>query len=136
MPYENIAVRAVIPSYAMSGGTLIALAAGEIARLSLASVQRFILWLLSDKLPQQAAAQTAEFRTGGYLTHDTPIMIDTARALGLPVNANVPGRVYELFETCSIGLCKRPCLASYGMVDLITAPHEVFGLNELMEIGQ
>lgn len=44
----------------------------EIARLSLVSVQRFILWLLADKLPQQLAAQTAEFLTGGYLSHDTP----------------------------------------------------------------
>lgn len=93
----------------------------EIARLSLASVQRFILWLLADKLPQQAAMQTAEFLTGGYLAHDTPIMIETARNLGLPVSAGVPERVYELFETCAFGLCKRPCLASYSMADLIIA---------------
>jgi len=152
-------VTAIIPFYAMSGGTLIALAAdeicmepysvlgpvdpqiggwptgallhlvenkpiemlsdqtlllAEIARLSLASVQRFILWLLSDRLPQQAAAQTAEFLTGGYLVHDTPIMLDAARNLGLPVSTRVPKRVYELFETCAFGICKRPCLATYG----------------------
>ncbi len=158
-------VTVIVPFYAMSGGTLIALAAdeilmepysvlgpadpqiggwpagalihlvqkkppemvgdqmwmlAEIARLTLASVQRFILWLLADKLPQQAAAQTAEFLTGGYLAHDTPIMLDAARNLGLPVNSYVPGRVYELFETCAFGLCKRPCLATYGMVDTQT----------------
>lgn len=151
-------VTVMVPFYAMSGGTLIALAAdailmepysvlgpvdpqiggwpagalihlvqkkpaeqvsdqiwllAEVARLSLASVQGFILWLLADKLPQQAAALAAEFLTGGYLAHDTPIMFDTARSLGLPVNAKVPGRVYELFETCAFGLCKRPCLAAY-----------------------
>lgn len=155
-------VTVVVPFYAMSGGTLIALAADEIcmeaysvlgpvdpqiggwpagalihlaekkpiemisdqilimaevARLSLAGVQRFVMWLLADKLPQQAAAQTAEFLTGGYLAHDTPIMFDAARNLGLPVSADVPARVYELFETCAFGLCKRPCLATYGMVE-------------------
>lgn len=155
-------VAVIVPFYAMSGGTLIALAADEIcmepysvlgpvdpqiggwpagalihlaekkpvemvsdqmlimaevARLSLAGVQRFVMWLLADKLPQQAAAQTAEFLTGGYLAHDTPIMFDAARNLGLPVNTNVPGQVYELFETCAFGLCKRPCLATYGMAE-------------------
>ena len=92
----------------------------EVARLTLASVQRFILWLLADKLPQQAAAQTAEFLTGGYLAHDTPIMLDAAHNLGLPVSADVPRQVYELFETCAFGMCKRPCLATYGMVDTQT----------------
>ena len=153
-------VTVIVPFYAMSGGTLIALAAdeicmepysvlgpvdpqiggwpagalihliqrkppemvsdqmwmlAEIARLSLASVQRFILWLLTEKLPQQLAAQTAEFLTGGYITHDTPIMLETARSLGLPVNSDMPARVYELFETCAFGVCKRPCLATYEM---------------------
>jgi ClpP class serine protease len=155
-----VKVTVIVPFYAMSGGTLIALAADEIcmepysvlgpvdpqvggwpagalihlaerkpaemvsdqmwmlaevARLSLASVQRFILWLVAGKLPQQVAAQTAEFLTGGYLAHDTPLMLDAARRLGLPMNTDVPGRVYELFETCAFGLCKRPCLAAYEM---------------------
>lgn len=151
-------VTAIVPFYAMSGGTLVALAAdeilmepysvlgpvdpqvggwpagalihlaekkpaesigdqvlilAEIARLSLVSVQRFILWLLAEKLPQQLAAQTAEFLTGGYLSHDTPIMLDSARTLGLPCSPSVPTRVYELFETCAFGPTKRPCLAVY-----------------------
>jgi ClpP class serine protease len=160
-------VTVIVPFYAMSGGTLVALAAdeicmepysvlgpvdpqiggwpsgalmhliqkkppemvsdqmwmlAEIARLSLASVQRFILWLLAEKLPQQLAAQTAEFLTGGYITHDTPIMLDTVRTLGLPVNAAVPGQVYELFETCAFGVCKRPCLATYNEAATAPAP--------------
>lgn len=160
-------VTVIVPFYAMSGGTLIALAANEIrmepysvlgpvdpqiggwpagalihlvgkkpiemvsdqmwilaeiARLSLTSVQRFILWLLADSLPQQAAAQTAEFLTGGYLAHDTPIMFEAARSLGLQVNTDVPARVYELFETCAFGVCKRPCLAAYEMTTSTSDP--------------
>lgn len=155
-------VTAIVPFYAMSGGTLIALAAdeilmepysvlgpvdpqvggwpagalirltekkpietitdqilllSEIARTSLASVQRFILWLLADKLPAKVAVQAAEFLTGGYISHDTPVMLDTVQTLGLSVQATVPDRVYELFETCSFGVCKRPCLASYDSLD-------------------
>jgi len=151
-------VTVIVPFYAMSGGTLIALAADEIimepysvlgpvdpqiggwpsgalihliqkkppesvsdqmwimaevAGLSLASVQRFSMWLLDDKLPQQAATKTAEFLSGGYLSHDTPIMFEAARSLGLPVKTDVPGKVYELFETCVFGPCKRPELATY-----------------------
>ena len=152
-------VTVMVPFYAMSGGTLIALAAdavlmerysvlgpvdpqvggwpagallhltakkpieaisdqmlllAELAKLSLGSIQRFIMWLLSDRLPQQAAVQAAEFLTGGYMTHDTPVMLETVRKLGLPVDESVPEHVYDLFETCAFGLCKRPCLATYG----------------------
>lgn len=85
----------------------------EVARLSLADVQRFILWLLAGKLPQQLAAQTAQFLTGGYLSHDTPIMLDAARGLGLPAAPSVPQRVYELYETCAFGPSRRQCLAVY-----------------------
>jgi ClpP class serine protease len=160
-------VTVIVPFYAMSGGTLIALAANEIlmepysvlgpvdpqigswpagalihlaqkkpaetisdqmwmmaevAGLSLTSIQRFSMWLLADKLPQQAAAHAVEFLTGGYLSHDTPIMLDTARELGLPVKRDVPGKVYELFETCDFGPCKRPDLVAFDPTGGQSAP--------------
>lgn len=170
-------VTVIVPFYAMSGGTLIALAAdeicmeaysvlgpvdpqvggwpsgallhlvakkpieatsdpmlllAEIAKLRLGSIQRFIMWLLAGKLPQQAAAQTAEFLTGGYLAHDTPVMLETARKMGLPVQSSVPERVYELFETCEFGLCKRPCLATYGIGDVQAGVRVPVGSNDLL----
>ncbi|GBD08767.1 hypothetical protein HRbin22_01008 [Candidatus Thermoflexus japonica] len=151
-------VTVMVPFYAMSGGTLIALAADEIrmepysvlgpvdpqiaglpavsilrllqtkpleaiqdqtliiadvARLALENVQRFIRWLLEGRVSPEQAAGIAEFLTGGYLAHDTPITADLARAMGLNVIEGVPVRVYELFETCAFGVCKRPCIAQY-----------------------
>lgn len=151
-------VTVMVPFYAMSGGTLIALAADEIrmerhsvlgpvdpqiagmpavsilrllqskpleaiqdqslvlldvARLALENVQRFVQWLLKGRVPPEQAAGIAEFLIGGYLAHDTPLTLDVIRELGLNVVEGVPPRVYELFETCVFGVCKRPCLAQY-----------------------
>lgn len=151
-------VTAIVPFYAMSGGTLIVLAADEIlmerftvlgpvdpqimgfpagallrvvsqkpiaavsdemivkaevARLALESTQRFVQWLLEGRMPQEQALQLADFLTGGYLAHDTPITLDAVAGLGLTVRESVPALVFDLFSTCEFGVCKRPCLANY-----------------------
>jgi len=149
----------MVPFYAMSGGSLIALAADEIvmepyailgpvdpqiggfpaaayealleekpieaiqdetvmlahvARLSTVQVKSFVRWLIADRLPPEKGEELAGFLSGGYITHDTPITLETVQGWGLPVREGVPPEVFELFTTCEFGLCKRPCLASYG----------------------
>ncbi len=149
----------MVPFYAMSGGTLIALAADEIlmenyavlgpvdpqfngypaaayttllqekplqavqdevvlmthvARLAVGQVKNFVKWLLGDRLSAKKCEELANFLTGGYITHDTPITLTTVRDWGLNIHEGVPPEVFELFTTCEFGLCKRPCLASYG----------------------
>ncbi len=151
-------VTAIVPFYAMSGGTLIALAADEIlmerfttlgpvdpqvmgypagallrvldhkplaavsdemivqaevARLAIQNVRGFVRWLLADRLPAEAAARLADFLTGGYLAHDTPITLEAVASFGLAVREGVPAAIYDLFSTCEFGVCKRPCLAAY-----------------------
>jgi len=151
-------VTAIVPFYAMSGGTLIALAADEIlmerfttlgpvdpqimgypaaallrvltqkpiaavgdetivkaevARLALQTTQRFVQWLLGGRMSPKQAAELADFLTGGYLAHDTPITLEAVAGFGLNVREGVPALVYDLFSTCAFGMCKRPCLASY-----------------------
>ncbi len=151
-------VTVIIPFYAMSGGTLIALAADEIimekdsvlgpvdpqiggmpagalislpekksietisddyimlseeARKSLVRVQKMVMWLLEDKMNKGTAEKLAEFLTGGYMTHDTPIVFDVAKRFGLKVRAGVPGGVYDLFKTFEFGACTRPQYAKY-----------------------
>ncbi len=138
---------AIVPHYAMSGGTLIALAADEIwmdpnavlgpldpqlgiepgvhlpapsiikaarikgenasekflvladiAEKSLKEMRKFIVDLLSDKMPREQAERVAEELTSGKYTHDYPIDPEEAAALGLNVKTEIPEEVYELME--------------------------------------
>lgn len=169
-------ITAIVPFYAMSGGTLIALAADEIvmerfttlgpvdpqimgypaaallrvlaqkpitavsddmivkaevARLAIQNVKGFVQWLLEGRMPSEQAAGLADFLTGGYLGHDTPITLDAMAEFGLNVKQGVPALVYDLFSTCEFGVCKRPCLAHYdhaGQAELPTALTRARGL--------
>lgn len=151
-------VTVIVPFYAMSGGTLIALAADEIimekdsvlgpvdpqlkdmpaasllsliakkpiesisddnvmlsdlAGKNIERVQKMVEWLLEDKMEKEKAKKLAEFLTGGYTTHDTPIVFEVVESFGLNVKQGVPKRVYELFRTFEFGACTRPQSARY-----------------------
>lgn len=83
----------------------------QIAESALEQMRGFIRWLLDGKIETQRASQVAEFLTSGYLTHSSPITIETAQLLGLPVTSGIPDLVYDFFDTCSHGRCLRPGLA-------------------------
>lgn len=151
-------VTAIVPFYAMSGGSMIALAArevlmekesilgpldpqidgmpsrslitlparkpietisdrmvvlSEIAQRSVDQVKEFVKWLLEDKLPPKDRDAVAVFLTGGYVSHDTPIVPKVIRELGLKVEEGIPEEVYELFRTYEFGTCARPQCAAY-----------------------
>ncbi|VVB85424.1 Serine dehydrogenase proteinase [uncultured archaeon] len=151
-------VTVIVPFYAMSGGTLIALAADEIimerdsvlgpvdpqlkdmhagalisllgrkpiesisdenimlseeARKGIVRVQKFVEWLLEDKMGKMKAKKLAEFLTGGYMTHDTPIVFEVIKGFGLNVKHGVPKSVYDLFRTFEFDACSRPQSAWY-----------------------
>lgn len=143
----------VVPFYAMSGGTLIALAAdeilmdresilgpvdpqingfpaaaylrlleqkpieavsdqvvllGEAAKRSIEGAREFVKWLLEGRLPRKEQDALAVFLTGGYIAHDTPIVLDTLREFGLPVKEGIPRGIEDLFRTFIFGACERP----------------------------
>ncbi|NJD53034.1 MAG: hypothetical protein FIB07_09235 [Candidatus Methanoperedens sp.] len=151
-------VTVIVPFYAMSGGTLIALAADEIimekdsvlgpvdpqikdipagslisllnkkqmenisdeniilsdiAKKSLVRVIKLVEWLLEDRLERKKAQEVANFLTGGYITHSTPITFAVAKEFGLEVKKGVPKHVYDLFRTFEFGACPRPQYAKY-----------------------
>jgi ClpP class serine protease len=154
-------VTAIVPFYAMSGGTMIALAADEIlmeefsvlgpldpqingiaagsllelltrkpietisdeiilladvAEKALKEVKAYIQWFLEGKeMSHKQREKVAEFLTGGYIAHDHPLNFETLRGLQLPIHQGVPELVFELFTTCEFGVCKRPCVAHYGV---------------------
>ncbi len=134
-------VTVFVPHYAMSGGTLIALAADEIvmsehavlgpvdpqidqmpaasllravakkpvehlddkslvladqAEMAIVEVRNSIRELLLDKFSADKAEELATILTEGRWTHDFPITFEVAKALGLPVYAEMPKEVIEL----------------------------------------
>jgi ClpP class serine protease len=134
-------VTVFVPHYAMSGGTLIALAADEIVmcphsvlgpidpqigqmaaasilkvveqkpiaeiddqtlmmadlgRKAIAQVKRVAHDLIAHRLPEEQAEALAEKLSTGTWTHDYPIFADEAKAMGLPVNTDMPNEVLDL----------------------------------------
>jgi ClpP class serine protease len=134
-------VTVFVPHYAMSGGTLIALAADEIvmdphavlgpvdpqlgqypaasvlkvlerkninevddqtviladiAEKALRQVRSTVRELLEDKMQPEQAEAVAEALSSGRWTHDYPITVEEARALGLRVSTEMPQEVHRL----------------------------------------
>jgi len=136
-------VTVLVPHYAMSGGTLLALAADEIvmdeaavlgpvdpqlggmpaaalvrvvakkpierledrtlvladmAEKALRHMKQVVRDLLLESLGPEKADALAEELAGGHYTHDDPITVPEAQALGLPIQVGLPREAYELME--------------------------------------
>jgi len=85
----------------------------DIARKSLVRVIKLVEWLLEDRMEREKAQDVADFLTGGYITHSTPITFEVAKEFGLQVKKGVPDNVYNLFRTFEFGACPRPQYAKY-----------------------
>lgn len=160
-------VTVLVPHYAMSGGTLLALAADEIrmdaaavlgpvdpqlgdlpaaslvrvterkpveriddrtlimadvAEKALRHMKEVVRGLLTPRLDKKKADSLAEELAGGHYTHDDPITVEEARALGLPVEVGLPAEVYELMELFPQAGRRRP---SVQYVPLPVPPPEL-----------
>ncbi|HEY9845484.1 MAG TPA: hypothetical protein V6D03_04740 [Candidatus Caenarcaniphilales bacterium] len=141
-------VTVYVPHYAMSGGTMLALAADEIvmdenavlgpvdpqlgnlaaasilkvveekpiaeiddqtlimadlSRKAMQQVQRFVRTLLQDTVPQQKIQPDkidgiVQMLTTGRVTHDYPVTVEEAAAIGLPVTVGLPRSIYNLMD--------------------------------------
>lgn len=156
-------VTVFVPHYAMSGGTLIAMAADKIvmdenavlgpvdpqlgqwpavsilaavqqkpvkdiddqtliladmSRKALRQVKQTVMDILklNDLAPEQAEP-IAEKLSSGVWTHDYPITVGEARALGLPIDTNMPREVYQLMNLYPQSGQRRPS------VDYIPLPY-------------
>lgn len=154
-------VTVFVPHYAMSGGTLLALAADEIVMdenavlgpvdpqlgqypaasilkaveqknvnevddqtLILADVARKAMrqvkatvtdLLVENQLSQEKAEALAEQLATGQWTHDYPITVAEARALGLPVSTEMPKEIYQLMNLYPQSGQRRPSVAYIPM---------------------
>lgn len=154
-------VTVFVPHYAMSGGTLIALAADEIvmdenavlgpvdpqlgqqpaasilkvlerksinevdddtlimadvAEKAIRQVKHTVLELLRTRMEAGQAEQVATTLSTGVFTHDYPISVDEARALGLAVSTEMPKAIYEIMALYPQTAQRRPS------VEYIPAP--------------
>jgi ClpP class serine protease len=136
-------VTVLVPHYAMSGGTLLALAADEIlmdaaavlgpvdpqlgdtpaasllrvasskpveriddrtlimadvAEKALRHMREVVRGLLAPRIKGKKADTVVEELAGGHYTHDDPITVDEAKALGLPVKVGLPEQIYSLMD--------------------------------------
>ena len=118
-------VAVLVPHYAMSGGTLLALAADEIVMdpqavlgpvdpqlgdMPAASILRvvaakdtehiddrfLVLADVAEKAQRQVRGFVTDLLAGGYFTHDFPITVSRARDLGVAVSDDLPPEVHEL----------------------------------------
>jgi ClpP class serine protease len=146
-------VTVFVPHYAMSGGTLIALAADEIvmdenavlgpvdpqlgqhpaasilkvlerkpigeiddetiimadiAEKALRQVKATVSELLQDKMPPEQADRVATMLATGTWTHDYPITVAEARAMGLTVSTAMPEEIYRLMALYPQTAQRRP----------------------------
>ncbi|MCL4830614.1 MAG: ATP-dependent Clp protease proteolytic subunit [Caldilinea sp.] len=154
-------VTVFVPHYAMSGGTLIALAADEIvmdenavlgpvdpqlgqqpaasvlkvlerksineidddtlimadvAEKAIRQVKHTVLELLRTRMEAAQAEQVATTLSTGVFTHDYPISVEEARALGLAVSTEMPKAIYEIMALYPQTAQRRPS------VEYIPAP--------------
>jgi len=158
---------AIIPHYAMSGGTLIALAADEIwmdkhavlgpvdpqlsdpryggipavsllkavekkgvqkvrdetlvfadvAEKAVKQMEKLVYDLTKERLGEEKARQLAKTMVEGRWTHDYPITVEEAKALGLNVKTEIPKEIYDLMELYPQPAAIRPS------VEFIPAPY-------------
>jgi ClpP class serine protease len=146
-------VTVFVPHYAMSGGTLISLAANDIvladnavlgpvdpqlgqspaasivkvlerkpikeiddqtiiqadlAEKALRQVEATVRELLGERMPAKEAATLAHTLSSGTWTHDYPIRVTEARALGLSVSTDMPKEVFDLMALYPQTAQRRP----------------------------
>jgi ClpP class serine protease len=68
------------------------------AEMAIVEVRTSIYELLLDKFSPEKAQELANILTEGRWTHGYPITFEVAKAMGLPVSADMPKEVMELME--------------------------------------
>ena len=162
-------VTVFVPHYAMSGGTLLAMAADEIvmdenavlgpvdpqlgqfpaasilqvveqkninavddetlimadvARKAMRQVKTLVAEILSHcNMPTDKAQALADKLSTGTWTHDYPIGVPEAQALGLPVSTDMPKEIYQLMNLYPQTAQRRPSVA-YIPVPYSAPPRE------------
>jgi ClpP class serine protease len=80
----------------------------DVAAKARIQVAAFVADVLLKHLPAEKAKELAVTLSEGRWTHDFPITVEAARALGLPVSTNMPEVLYELMDLYPQASARRP----------------------------
>jgi ClpP class serine protease len=80
----------------------------DVAAKARTQVGAFVTEVLTKHLPKPKAAALATTLSDGRWTHDFPITVEMAKALGLPVTTDMPRTVYDLMDLYPQGGRGRP----------------------------
>jgi ClpP class serine protease len=80
----------------------------DISRKAVRQVKETIVRIVSGWMDGEEAEDLAEKLASGTWTHDYPIRLEEAEALGLPVSTEVPEEVYDLMELYPQSSQRRP----------------------------
>jgi ClpP class serine protease len=97
----------------------------DIGRKAIAQVKGAAKELLADKMPEDKAEALAEKLSTGQWTHDYPISPAEAKALGLPVNTDMPDVVLELMT-----LYPQPVRTQGSGVEYLPVPRQKEALRK------
>lgn len=80
----------------------------DIAEKAIRQVKQTVRELLQDKMTAEQAERLAEKLSTGTWTHDYPITVEEARALGLPVSTEMPREIYQIMALYPQTAQRRP----------------------------
>jgi ClpP class serine protease len=95
------------------------------ARVQVAS---FVADLLTKRLPRKKAEELAIALSEGRWTHDFPINVQAAQAMGFPVTTAMPKLVYELMDLYPQSTTRRPSVIYIPTRNGVPAPAKVDGV--------
>ena len=81
---------------------------GDIARKAIRQVNQVVFNLVKDKMSAEKAQALADQLSQGTWTHDYPITIEEATAMGLPVRDDLPAEIYALMDLYPQSQGRRP----------------------------
>ena len=80
----------------------------DVASKARVQVASFVAEVLLKRLPPEKAKELAVTLSDGRWTHDFPITVEAARALGLPISTDMPPILYELMDLYPQASARRP----------------------------
>ncbi|RKX48962.1 MAG: hypothetical protein DRP32_06140 [Thermotogae bacterium] len=70
----------------------------DISKKAIGQMKKFVKELLLEKMGEEEAEELSEKLCSGTWTHDYPITVEEAQALGLKVNSEMPEEIYSLMN--------------------------------------